>query len=52
MLYRKMRHHWCNFALIEECRVSFFNAQNGCATTIYLCIEILKTSEYEDNRRA
>ncbi len=23
MLYRKMRHPWCNFALIEECRVSF-----------------------------
>lgn len=23
MLYRKMRHPWCIFALIEECRVSF-----------------------------
>lgn len=23
MLYRKMRHLGCNFALIEECRVSF-----------------------------
>lgn len=23
MLYRKMRHPWCNFAFKEECRVSF-----------------------------
>lgn len=51
MLYRNMRHLGCNFALIEECCVSFFSAQNDCATTIYLCTEILKASEYEDNRR-
>ena len=51
MLYRNMRHLGFNFALIEECRVSFFNAQNGCAAVFYLCIEILKTIEYEDYRR-
>lgn len=51
MLYRKMRHPWCNFALMKECRNKKRSAQNGCATTIYLCTEILKASEYEDNRR-
>ena len=51
MLCRKMRHLGCNFALIEECSVSFFNAQNGCAAVFYLCIEILKTIEYEEDRR-
>lgn len=51
MLYHKMRHLGCNFAPIEECRVSFFNAQNGCAAAFYLCIEILKTIEYEEDRR-
>lgn len=78
MLYRTMRHPWCNFALMKKCRdkislrkmiaqrhSNFAVSPNGFATAYRLrrhtlsadsrglrrCIEILKTIEYEDNRR-
>ena len=37
MLYRKMRHLWCIFALKKKYRKKNCSAQNDCAAIFYLC---------------